>query len=246
MVCLVAGTGRCEVAVGSESASLLEDRNIWDLLSLLFSCSVVSSSLWPHGLQHARLPCPSPSPRGHSDSWHPIISSSPPVLSVPSFFFQHQGLFKCISSSHQVAKCWSFRFSISPSNEYLGLTSFRIDWFDLFAVQRTLKSLLQHHSLKAIFQCLAFFTIQHLHLYRTTGKTIALTIWTFVSKVMSLLFNMVSRFVIAFLPRKKGLLASWLQSPSTVILEPKKIKSVTVSLFPHLFAMKWWDWKPWF
>ena len=214
MVCLVAGTGRCEVSVGSESASLLEDRNIWDL-SLLFSCSVVSSSLWPHGLQHARLPCPSPSPRGHSDSWHPIISSSHPFLPLPSFFSQHQGLFKCISSSHQVAKCWSFRFSISPSNEYSGLTSFRIDWFDLFAVQRTLKSLLQHHSSKAsILWCSAFFTVQLKHPYLTTGKTIALTRWTFFGKVMSLLFN---RLVIAFLPRSKCLLISGLQSPSTVI-----------------------------
>ena len=126
MFCLVAGTGRCEVAVGSDPPSLLEDQNIWDLLSLLFSCSVVSNSLWPHGLQHARLPCPSPSPGGHSNSWHPIVSSSHPFLPLPSFFFQHQGLFKCISSSHQVAKCWSFRLSVPPMNTQgwllLGLT----------------------------------------------------------------------------------------------------------------------------
>ena len=121
---------------------------------------------------------------------------------------------------------------MSPSNEYSGLISFRIDWFDLLAVQGTLKSLLQHHSSKAsILQCSAFFMVQFSHPYMTTGRAIALTIWTFVGKVMSLLFNMLSRLVIAFLPRSKHLLISWLQSPSTVISEPKKIKSVTVSIF---------------
>ena len=121
----------------------------------------------------------------------------------------------------------AFSFSISPFNEYSRLISFRIDWFDLLAVQG-LKSLLQHHSSKAsILRHLAFFTIQLLHPYMTTRKTIALTIQTFVSKVMSLLFNKLSRFVIAFLPRSKHLLISWLQSPSAVILEPKKMKSVT-------------------
>ena len=128
-------------------------------------------------------------------------------------------------------KYWSFSFSISPSNEYSGLISFRTDRFDLLAVQGTLKSLLQNHSSKAsIRQCSAFFTVQLSHPYMTTGKTIALTRWTFVSKVMSLLFNMLSRLVIAFLPRNKRLLISWLQSPSAVILEPKKIKSVIVSI----------------
>ena len=123
-------------------------------------------------------------------------------------------------------------FSISPSKEYLGLISFRIDWFDLLAVQGTLKSLLQHHSLKAsVFQFSAFFIFQLSHLYMTTGKTIASTIQTLVGKVMSLHFNKLSRFVIAFLPRSKRLLTSWLQSPSTVILEPKKIKFITVSIF---------------
>ena len=141
-------------------------------------------------------------------------------------------------------KCWSF--SISPSNEYSGLISFRIDWFDLLAVQGTLNSLLQHHNSKAsILQCSTFFLVQSSHLHMTTGKTTALTRWTFVGTVMSLLFNMLSRFVIAFLLRSKCLLISWLQSPSTVILEPKKIKSVTVSLLPHLFAMKWCDQMPW-
>ena len=119
---------------------------------------------------------------------------------------------------------------ISPSNEYSGLISFRIDWFDLLAVRGTLKSLLQHHSLKAsILRRSAFFMVQLSHPFTTTGKTIALTRWTFVGKVMSLLFNMLSRLVITFLPRSKRLLISWLQSPSAVILEPRKIKSDTVS-----------------
>ena len=126
---------------------------------------------------------------------------------------------------------WSFNFSISPSNEYSGLIYFRIDWFDLLAVQGTLKSLLQHHSSKAsLLQHSAFFTVQLSHPYMTTGKMIPLTRKTFVGKVRSLLFNMLSRFVIAFLPRSKRLLISWLQSPSAVILEPKKIKSLTVSI----------------
>ena len=149
---------------------------------------------------------------------HPLSPLSPPALH-PS---QHQG---------QSALCirwpmfWSFSFSISPSSEYSGLISFRIDWLDLLAIRRTLKSLLQHHCSKgSILQCSAFFTVQLLHSYMTTGKTIALTRWTFVSKVMSLLFNMLSRLVIAFLPRSKHLLISWLQSPSAVILEPRKIK----------------------
>uniref|UniRef100_A0AC11ER05 Uncharacterized protein n=1 Tax=Ovis aries TaxID=9940 RepID=A0AC11ER05_SHEEP len=118
---------------------------------------------------------------------------------------------------------WSFIFSISPSSEYSGLISFRIDWFDFLAVQGTLKSLLQRHSLKAsVLRCSAFFIVQLSDLYMTTGKTIALTVRTFVSKVMSLFFNMLFRFVIAFLPRGKHLLISWLQSLCTVILEPEK------------------------
>ena len=127
-------------------------------------------------------------------------------------------------------KYWSFSFSISPSNEYSELISFRMDWLDLFAVQGTLKSLLQHHSSKASsLWCSAFFIVQLSHLYMTSGKTIALTRWTFVGKVMSLLFNMLSRFVLAFLPRIKRLLISWRPSPSAVTLEPQKIKSVTAS-----------------
>ena len=126
---------------------------------------------------------------------------------------------------------WSFSSSISPSNEYSGLISFRMDWLDLPAVQGTLNSLLQHHSSKAsILWCSAFFIVQLSHPYMTSRKTIAFTRWTFVGKVMSLLFNMLSRLVIAFLPRSKHLLISWLQSPSAVILEPKKIKSLTVSI----------------
>ena len=125
-------------------------------------------------------------------------------------------------------KYWSFSFSISPSNEHPGLISFRMDWLDLLAVQGTLTSLLQHHSSKAsILRRSAFFTVQLSHPYMTTGKTIALSRQTFVGKVMSLLFNMLSRLVITFLPRSKHLLILWLQSPSAVILEPPKIKSDT-------------------
>ena len=131
---------------------------------------------------------------------------------------------------------WSFIFSISPSNEHPGLMIFRMDWLDLLAVQGTLKSLLQHHSSKAsILRCSAFFIIQLSHPYMTTGKTIALTRWTFVGKVMSLLFNMLSTLVITFLPRSKHLLISLLQSPSAVILEPRKIVSHCFHCFPIYF-----------
>jgi len=180
--------------------------------SVQFSRSVVSDSLGPHGLQHARLPCPSPTPRVYPNSrplsrWgHRNISSSVIPFSL-----------------HQVAKVLEFQFNISPSSENSGLISFRIDWLDLFAVQVTLKSLLQHHYSKAsILQSSTFFIVQLSHPYMTTGKTIALTRWTFVGKVMSLLFNMLSRLVITFLSRSKRLLILWLQSPSAVILEPPK------------------------
>ena len=127
------------------------------------------------------------------------------------------------------SKYWSFSVSISPSSKHPGLVSFRMDWLDLLAAQGTLKSILHHHSSKAsILRCSAFFTVQLSHPYMTSGRTIALTRWTFVGKVISLLFNMLSRLVIAFLPRSKRLLISWLQSPSAVILEPQKIKSDTV------------------
>ena len=160
---------------------------------------------------------------------HLILCS--PLLFLPSILPSIR-VFSNESAVHiRWPKYWSFSFSISPSHEYSGLISFRIDWFDLLAVQETLKSLLQHHSLKAsTLQCSVFFIVQLSHLYMTTGKTITLTRWTFVSKAMSLLFNMLSRFVIAFLPRSKRLFISWLQSPSAVILEPRKIKSVTVSI----------------
>ena len=143
-------------------------------------------------------------------------------------------------------KYWSFSFSIIPSKEYPGPISFRMDWLDLLAVQGTLKNLLQHHSSNAsILRSSAFFTVQLSHPYVTTGKTIAFTRRTLVGKVMSLLLNILSRLVITFLPSSKRLLISWLQLPSAVILEPPKIKSDTVSLFPHLFPMKWWNQMPW-
>ena len=133
-------------------------------------------------------------------------------------------------------KCWSFSFNISPSNAYSGLISFRMDWLDLLAVQGILKSLLQHHSSKAsILQCSPFFIVQLSQPYMTTGKTIALTRWIFVGKVMSLLFNVLSRLVITFLPRSKSLLISWLQSPSAVILESLKIVSHYFHCFPIYF-----------
>ena len=144
-----------------------------------------------------------------------IQPSYPPTSPSPHAFnlSQHQGLFKWVSSSHQVAKYWNFSFNISPSNEHPGLISFRMDWWDLLAVQGTLKSLLQHHNSKAsILQFSAFLIAQLSNPYMTIGKTIALTRQTFVSKVMSLLFNMLSRLVITFLPRSKHLLISWLQS----------------------------------
>ena len=156
-----------------------------------------------------------------------------PLLLLPSVFPR----VRVFSNESVLCTRWPkycrFSFSISPSNEYSGLISFRIDWFDLLAVQWTLKSLLQHYTSKAsILRCSAFFMVQLSHPYMTTGKTIALTRWTFVGKVMSLLFNMLSRLVITFLPRRKHLLISWLQSPSAVILEPKKIKCHSFYYFP--------------
>ena len=201
----------------------------------------MSDSLWPHGLQHARLPCVSPTLGAcscpSSQCCHPTISSCFPLL-LPSVFpsirvFSNQSVLHI-----RWPKYWSCSFSIRASNEHPGLISFRMDWLDLLAVQGTLKSLLQHHSSKAsILRHSAFFTVQLSHPRMTTGKTIALTRWTFVGKVIPLLFNMLSRLVITFLPRSKRLLISWLQSPSAVILEPPKIKSDTVS---PSFPMKWW------
>ena len=169
-----------------------------------------------------------------------------PLLLPPSIFPSIR-VFPNESALHiRWPEYWSFSFSISPPNEYSGLISFRMAWLDCLAVQGTLKSLLQHHSSKAsIHWYSAFFIVQLSHPYMTTGKTIALTRWTFADKVMSLLFNMLSRLVITFLPRSKCLLISWLQSPSAVILEPPKINSVTVSIVSPSVCMKWWDRMPW-
>ena len=183
--------------------------NSWSLLKLMPIQSVMLSS-------HLILCCPLL-----------LLAPMPPSIRV----------FSNESTLHtKWPKYWSFSFSISPSNEYSGLISFRMDWLDLLAIQGTLKSLLQHHSSTAsIFQCSAFFTVQLSHPYMTTGKTIALTRRTFFGKVMSLLFNMLSRLVITFLPRSKRLLTSWLQLLSAVILEMNEIKSDTVStVSPYL------------
>ena len=165
-------------------------------------------------------------PSNHLTLCHPLL--------LLSSIFPRIRVFSNESLLHiRWSKQWSFSFSISPSNEHPELISFRMDWLELLAVQGTLKSLLQHHSSKAsLLQCSAFFVVQISHPYMSTTETIALTRWTFVGKVMSLLFSMLSRLVIAFLPRSKCLLISWLQSTSAVILEPRKIKSAAVHYFP--------------
>ena len=161
-------------------------------------------------------------PSSHRILGHPLLLLPPITPSIRVFSNES-------TLPMRWPKYWSFSFSIIPSKEIPGLISFRMDWLDLFAVQGTLKSLLQHHSSKAsILRCSAFFTVRLSHPYMTTGKTIALTRWTFVGKVISLLFNMLCRLVISFLPRSKCLLISCLQSPSAVILEPKKRNYVTV------------------
>ena len=193
------------------------------------------NSLRLHRLQHTSLPCPSPSPRVGQTHVHWVdvaiyLFLFFPLLLLPSIFpsiriFSIEFTFRI-----RWPKYWHFSFSISPSNEYSRLISFRIDWFDL-VFQGTFKSVLQNHSSKAsILWCSASFMVQLPHPYMTIGKTIALTIWTFIGKVISLRFNTLSRLVIAFLPTSKCLLISWLQSLSPVILEPKKIKSVTISI----------------
>ena len=191
------------------------------------------NSLWPRGLKYTRLPCPSSTFRAYSNScplssrWcHPTISTSVDPFSSCLQSFPASGSFPNELVLHiRWPKYCSFSFSISPSNEYSGLISFRMDWLDLLAVQGTLKSLLQHHSSKAsILQHSGFFMLQLSHPYMNTRKTVTLTIWTFFGKIISLLFNMLSRLAITFLPRSKRLLISWLQSPSAVILEPPKIK----------------------
>ena len=209
------------------SQTSLSITNSWKLLKLMSIKSVMPSN-------HLILYCP--------------------LLLLPSIFpsfrvFSNESVLPITWPNY-----WSFSFSISPSTEYSGLISFRMNWLDLLAVQGTLKSLLQDHISKASILChSAFFIVQFSHPYMTTGKTIALTRWTFVGKVMSLLFNMLSSLVIAFLLRSKRLLISWLQSPSAVILEPSKIKSVTVSIVspPFPLHLPWSDgvgagkrWKP--
>ena len=195
----------------------------------------MSDSLRPHELQHARPPCPSPTPGVHPNpcpSKHIILCH--PLLLLPSIFpgirvFPNESALRL-----RWPKYWSFSFNINPSNEHPGLISFRMDWLDLLAVQGTFKSLLQHHSSKApILQHSAFFIVQLSHPYMTTGKTIALTRWTFVGKEMSLLFNMLPRLVITFLPRSKRLFNLWLQLPSAVILDPEKFRPPFSQLFKN-------------
>ena len=216
--------------------------------SFQFSRSVVSNSLQPHGLQHTRLPCPSPTPRAYSNScplsqWcHPTISSSILPFSSCLQSFPSSGSFPVnqffVWGGQSIGVSAS---ASSPSNKYSGLISFRMDWFDL-VVQGTLKSLLQDHSWKAsILRCSVFFVVQLSHPYMTTGKTIALTRRIFVGKVMSLLFNMLSRLVIAFLPRSKRLLISWLQSPSAVILEAPHQNKVCHCFHCFPFCLPWSD-----
>ena len=171
-----------------------------------------------------------------------LILYWPTLLLLPSIFASMRVFWNESALCIRKPKYWSFSFSNSPSNEYLGLISFRCDWFDDLVVKGTLKGLPQHHSSKAsILWCSAFFMVQLSHPYMNMGKIIALTIWTFVSKVVSLLFKMLSMFVIAFLLRSKHLLISWLQSLSAVILEPKKVHSVTVStVFPSIYPEVTW------
>ena len=208
---------------------------------IVFSHSVVSNSLQPHGLD-----CTTPSfPVLHYLSefaqthvhWvndaiqpsHSLLPTSPPALNLS----QHQGLFQWVSSSHQVAKVLELQLQHQSFQKTLRLIFFRIDWFDLLTVKEALKSLLHHQSLKAPIPWHSdFFTVQLSHPYMTTGKNIALTIWTFVGKVMSLLLNMLSRFVITFLPRSKHFLILWLQSLSSVIFKPKKIVCHCFHCFP--------------
>ena len=207
--------------------------------SFQFSCAVLSNYFWPHELQYTRLPCPSPNPGAWTNSCplisdaiqpsHPLSFPSSPAFNLS----QPQGLFQWVNFSHQVVKYWTFNVSISPSNEYSVMISLRIDWFELLEVQGTHKKLLQHHNSKApILRHSALFMVQPSHPYMTTGKTIALARWTFVSEVMSVLFNMLSVLAIAFLPRSKHLLILRLQSSSVVILEPKKIVCHSFHCFP--------------
>ena len=175
-------------------------------------------------------------PSNHLILGHPFL--------LPPSIFPSIRIFSNESVLHiRWPKYWSFSFNISPSNEYSGLISLRMDWLDLLVVQGNLKSLFQHYSSKAsILQHSAFFVVQLSHPYMTTGKTIVLNRQTFIGKVMYLLFNKLSRLVITFLPGSKCLLISWLQSPSAVIFKPLKLSLPLCPLILHLFAMKWWDW----
>ena len=204
----------------------------------------MSDSLWPHELQDSRPPCPSLSPRVCSIymSTESVMTSNHlilfPLFLLPSMFPNIRVFSNELALHIRWPKFWSF--SISSSSEYSGLISFTIDWFDLLAVQETLKSILQHHSSKAsVLWQTAFFIVQLSYLHITIGETIALTILTFVSKVMFLLFNTLSRFVIAFLPRSKCLLTAWLQSTSTVLLKHKKIVYHCFHCFP--IYLSWSD-----
>ena len=229
------------------------DKYLLNVYYVQFSCSVVSwlfAAPWTAACQASLSITNSWSLlRLMSIEWvmpsNHLILCHPPLL-LPSVFSSIR-----VFSNESVLpirwpEYWSFSFSISPSNEYSGLISFKMESLDLLAVQGTLKSLLQHHSSKAsILQHSAFFIVQLSHPYMTTGKAIVLTKWTFVGKVTSLLFNMLSRLVIAFLPRSKHLSISWLQSPSAMILDPLKKSLPLFPQFPLLFAMKWWEQMPW-
>ena len=235
-----------QIRIADRKTNEKQRKETWYIL-LLFSHSVVSDSATPWIAAHQAslsftisqsflkfMSIESAMPSNHLVLCHP---PSPPAFSLS----QHQGLFSESALRIRWPKYWNFSLGISPSNEYSGLISFRIDWFYLLAVQGTRKSLLQHHRLKAsILWHSVFFTVQLSHLYITTGKTTALTIQTFIGKVIALIFNTLSRVVIAFLPRSKCLFISWLGSPYAVILEPKKI---SLSLhcfhcFPIYFPMK--------
>ena len=216
-----------------ESSRIVRPRSFWSHLSssVQFSHSVVSNSLRPHESQHPGLPVhhqllefTQTHVRWVGDAIQPSHPLSSPLLLPPI-----PPNIRVFSNESTLRMSWpkyfSFSFSISPSNEHPALISFRMDWLDLLAVQGTCKSLLQHHTSKAsILWRSAFFTVQLSHPYMTTGKAIALARWTFVVKIMSLLFNMLSRWLITFLPRSKRLLISWLQSPAAVILEPPQNK----------------------
>jgi len=235
---------------------VLLGKKVMTKLVLFSSVAHLCQTLWPHESQHARPPCPSPTPGvypnlGPLTRWcHPAISSSVIPFSSWSQSLPASGSFSMSQLFPEVANVLEFQLQ-HESFQWTPRLIFRMDWLDLLAVQGTLKSLLQHHSSKALsffwinLWHSAFFTVQLSHPYMTTTKTRVLTRHTFVGKVMSRLFNMLSSLVITFLPRSKHLLISWLQLPSAVILGPRKIKPDTVSTVSLLFPMKWWDQMPW-